>query len=99
MTSAPTQRSPSPTGRAPGAGRVVSPHPPLRGVVRGPGVRRPRRRPQIALGLAWLLDAALQYQPYMFTRAFATQVISASAAGSPHFVASPVALARRPDAP
>ena len=53
----------------------------------------PRRRLQIALGLAWLLDAALQYQPYMFTRAFATQVISASAAGSPHFVASPVALA------
>ncbi len=53
----------------------------------------PRRQLQIALGLVWLLDAVLQYQPYMFTRAFATQVISASAAGSPHLVAGPVALA------
>ena len=42
-----------------------------------------RRRLQIALGLLWLLDAALQFQPYMFSRAFATDVLAASAAGSP----------------
>jgi hypothetical protein len=55
----------------------------------------PRRRLQIALGLLWLLDAALQYQPYMFSRAFATKIISASAAGSPGPVASPVLAASR----
>jgi hypothetical protein len=53
----------------------------------------PRRRLQIALGLLWLLDAALQYQPYMFSRSFATKIISASATGSPGAVAGPVRLA------
>ena len=53
----------------------------------------PRRRLQIALGLLWLLDAALQYQPYMFSRSFATKIISASATGSPGPVAAPVRLA------
>jgi hypothetical protein len=53
----------------------------------------PRRRLQIALGLLWLLDAALQYQPYMFSRSFATKIISGSAAGSPGPVAAPVRLA------
>jgi hypothetical protein len=50
----------------------------------------PRRRLQIALGMLWLLDAALQYQPYMFSRAFATSILSGSAAGSPGLVAGPV---------
>lgn len=49
-----------------------------------------RRALQIALGVIWLLDAALQYQPYMFTRAFATDVIQSTAAGNPAFVARPV---------
>jgi hypothetical protein len=53
----------------------------------------PRRRLQIALGLLWLLDAALQYQPYMFSRSFATKIISGSATGSPGAVAAPVRLA------
>jgi hypothetical protein len=48
---------------------------------------------QIALGVIWLLDAALQYQPYMFTRAFPTQVIEPAGAGSPGFVAHPVTFA------
>jgi hypothetical protein len=52
-----------------------------------------RRRVQISLGVIWLLDAALQYQPYMFSRAFATQVIEPAGAGSPSFVASPVMFA------
>ena len=55
----------------------------------------PRRRLQIALGLAWLLDAALQYQPFMFSRAFPAQVIAASAAGSPGPVAGPVLAVSR----
>ena len=60
-----------------------------------PGTQTPsrsrvtRRDLQIALGLLWLLDAALQAQPFMFTRAFATQVIAASAQGQPGFVAEP----------
>ena len=53
----------------------------------------PRRRIQIALGLLWLLDAALQYQPYMFTPAFPTKILSASAMGSPGPVAAPVMVA------
>jgi hypothetical protein len=52
-----------------------------------------RRWIQIALGVIWLLDAALQYQPYMFTRAFPTQVIEPAGAGSPGFVAHPVNFA------
>jgi hypothetical protein len=48
---------------------------------------------QIALGVAWLLDAALQYQPYMFSRAFPTQVIEPAGAGSPGSVAHPVTFA------
>jgi hypothetical protein len=53
----------------------------------------PRRRLQIALGLLWLLDAALQFQPYMFSRAFATDILAASAAGSPGLIAGPVRTA------
>lgn len=52
-----------------------------------------RRWLQIGLGLLWLLDAALQFQPYMFSRAFATKVLYASAAGSPGPVAGPVRTA------
>jgi hypothetical protein len=55
------------------------------------GVIEGRRRTlQIALGVIWLLDAALQYQPYMFTRGFVTDVIQSTAAGNPAFVARPV---------
>ncbi len=43
-----------------------------------------------ALGLIWLLDAALQFQPYMFTKAFPTEVISSTAAGNPGWVHGPV---------
>lgn len=55
--------------------------------------RGARRWIQIALGVIWLLDAGLQYQPYMFTRAFPTQVIEPAGAGSPGFVAHPVTFA------
>jgi hypothetical protein len=52
-----------------------------------------RRALQLGLGLIWLLDAALQFQPYMFTPEFETQVIEPSGAGSPSFVAGPVTFA------
>jgi hypothetical protein len=55
--------------------------------------RGARRWIQLGLGVIWLLDAALQYQPYMFTRAFPTQVIEPAGAGSPGFVAHPVMFA------
>lgn len=42
------------------------------------------------LGLLWLLDAALQYQPYMFTRAFPTEIIGPTADGNPVWVHGPV---------
>jgi len=49
-----------------------------------------RRFVQVALGLIWLLDGALQLQPFMFTKGFARHVIAPAAAGQPHVVASPV---------
>jgi hypothetical protein len=49
-----------------------------------------RRHLQVALGLLWLLDGALQAQPFMFTRGFATQVIAAGGQGQPGFVAGPI---------
>ena len=49
-----------------------------------------RRGLQIVLGLIWLLDGILQFQPYMFTKAFAEQVIVPVGQGQPAFVAVPV---------
>lgn len=54
-----------------------------------------RRGLQVALGAIWLLDAALQYQPAMFTKAFPAQMLAPSAAGQPGFVSGPVLLAAR----
>jgi hypothetical protein len=45
-----------------------------------------RRVLQVALGLVWLLDAALQFQPFMFSRSFVTQIIQPAADGSPQLV-------------
>jgi hypothetical protein len=49
-----------------------------------------RRHLQVALGLLWLLDGALQAQAYMFTRGFATQVIAGAGQGQPGFVSAPI---------
>jgi hypothetical protein len=49
-----------------------------------------RRGLQIALGLIWVLNGLLQFQPFMFTKAFAQQVIAAVGQGQPSFVAVPV---------
>jgi hypothetical protein len=54
-----------------------------------------RRRIQVALGLLWILDGLLQFQPAMFTGKFATQVIAPAGVGQPGFVAGPLDQAAR----
>ena len=48
-----------------------------------------RRALQLVLAASWLLDAVLQYQPFMYTKGFA-QLLGNSAAGNPSVVASPI---------
>jgi hypothetical protein len=48
-----------------------------------------RRLLQLALGALWLLDAILQAQSVMFTRAF-SRMLAGSAAGNPALVAHPI---------
>ncbi len=52
-----------------------------------------RRGLQIALGLVWLLDAALQYQPYMFSSQFVTGVLEPASMGNPALLAVPATSA------
>jgi hypothetical protein len=52
-----------------------------------------QRKLQIALGLIWLIDGALQLQPFMFGRAFVTQIIVPNETGQPGLVAAPIKLA------
>lgn len=54
-----------------------------------------RRALQLWLGFFWLLDAALQYQPFMFGRAFVTTIIQPAASGSPGVVVASVSWASR----
>jgi hypothetical protein len=48
-----------------------------------------RRTLQLVLASIWLLDALLQYQSFMFTKAFA-QMLGASASGNPSVIAHPI---------
>ena len=48
---------------------------------------RTQRALQIVLGLFWILDAALQYQPFMFGNQFVPSYITANAAGQPEPIA------------
>ena len=52
-----------------------------------------RRGLQICLGVVWLLDAALQYQPFMFGPFFVTLGIEPATEGNPAFVADPATWA------
>lgn len=60
-------------------------------LVAGIGVQRAL---QIALGVIWLTDGALQLQPFMFGSSFVTQIIAPNAVGQPAFVAGPVTSQR-----
>jgi len=48
-----------------------------------------RRKLQLALGAIWLLDGVLQYQSFMFTKAF-PQMLAGTAPGNPAFIAGPI---------
>lgn len=54
---------------------------------RFPLVVRTQRALQVVLGLFWILDAALQFQPFMFGRGFVDANILGSASGQPFVVA------------
>lgn len=45
---------------------------------------------QIILGLIWLVDGILQFQPYMFGKSFITGVILPNANGQPGIIATPI---------
>ena len=49
----------------------------------------PRRKLQLALGVIWVLDGILQYQPSMFTKGF-PDMLAESAHGNPAMVAVPI---------
>lgn len=55
-----------------------------------PRNRVTRRGLQIALGIVWLLDGALQLQPFMFGPGFAGQVLAPAGQGQPGWVAAGV---------
>src|SRR4051812_18630056 len=52
-----------------------------------------RRGVQVALGLLWLLDGALQLQPYMLGPHLSADVIAPAGEGQPGFVSSGVSWA------
>jgi hypothetical protein len=56
-------------------------------------MRISRRTLQIGLGLLWLLDGALQLQPFMFTKTFGRTVIAPGGADQPGIVSHPIRLA------
>ena len=62
-----------------------------RPAVARPAVARLDTRRALQLGLAgiWLLDGVLQYQPFMYTKAFA-QMLAGTAAGNPSVIARPI---------
>ena len=45
---------------------------------------------QVALGLLWLVDGALQFQPYMFGSTFVTGVILPASHGQPAIIGGPI---------
>jgi hypothetical protein len=49
----------------------------------------PRRKLQLALGVIWVLDGILQYQPSMFTKSF-PDMLAESAHGNPAVIATPI---------
>jgi hypothetical protein len=53
-------------------------------------LRITRRGLQIALGCIWLLDGLLQFQSYMYSHAFISQVIEPTAKGQPGFISDPI---------
>ncbi len=55
-----------------------------------PRVRVTQRGLQIALGIIWLLDGVLQFQSYMYSPAFAHDILAGAAVGQPTFIGAPI---------
>lgn len=53
-------------------------------------MRITRRGLQLALAVMWLLDGALQCQPFMFTKGFGRTILAPSGTGQPGIVSHPV---------
>ena len=73
-------------GRAGGHGRPQRPVPAPAITARDraePMSGRRRRQVEVALGVLWLVDGALQFQPYMFTRAFMAGILGMANMGLP----------------
>lgn len=62
----------------------------------GDAWERPDRRRwlQLALGAIWLIDAGLQFQSFMFTKAFG-RTLAGTAAGNPAVIAEPITWSAR----
>ena len=55
------------------------------------GRERIARCGQVMLGLLWLIDGALQFQPCMFGKTFITAVILPNRLGQPGIIGGPIA--------
>jgi hypothetical protein len=77
-TQAAARRAPA---ALPAAGRPLA--------LRGP-LRVTRRGVQIALGAIWLIAGVLQFQSYMYTHGFVSDVLQSTAAGQPSFIGRPI---------
>lgn len=49
-----------------------------------------RRHLQVSLGSLWLLDGALQFQPFMFSRGFTRHILAPAVVGQPTAIAGPL---------
>jgi hypothetical protein len=64
----------------------ANPEPPSEGSRRSFNLVRTQRTLQIILGLFWLLDAGLQFQPFMFGQGFTTTYLLNNAGGQPDVI-------------
>jgi hypothetical protein len=69
--------------------RAVEPAPSMGATLRS-RLRITRRGLQIALGCIWLLDGLLQFQSYMYSHAFISQIIEPTAKGQPGLIGDPI---------
>ena len=56
------------------------------------GFRLTRRQLRAALGVLWVIAACLQFQPFMFSKGLALEIVAPEAAGQPPIVTGPVGL-------
>lgn len=49
-----------------------------------------RRGLQLALAVIWVIDGLLQFQSYMFTKSFATQILAPTAQGNPGWISDSI---------